>query len=98
MTTAHNNDPEYVMHSKGRDVYLWRNGVLIARRDGAQWITLSPGIVVRDADDDGFDVELIQSRTSCFLSGARSSAQPLRGIPRKRRACGAPRPRYHARF
>jgi hypothetical protein len=46
-------DPEYTVEFDGKQTYLMRNGVKLAMRRDDGWVSIEPGITVRDIVENG---------------------------------------------
>jgi hypothetical protein len=46
-------DPEYTVEFDGKETYVMRNGVKLAMRRDARWVSIEPGITVRDIVENG---------------------------------------------
>jgi hypothetical protein len=46
-------DPEYTVEFDGKETYVMRNGVKLAMRRDDRWVSIEPGITVRDIVENG---------------------------------------------
>ena len=46
-------DPEYTVEFDGKETYVMRNGVKLAMRRDDRWVSIEPGIAVRDIVEEG---------------------------------------------
>ena len=46
-------DPEYTIEFDGKETYVMRNGVKLAMRRDDCWVSIEPGVTVRDIVENG---------------------------------------------
>ena len=46
-------DPEYTVEFDGKETYVMRNGVRLAMRCDDRWVSIEPGVIVRDVVENG---------------------------------------------
>jgi len=46
-------DPEYTVEVDGEETYVMRNGVRLAMRRDDRWVSIEPGVTVRDVVENG---------------------------------------------
>jgi len=46
-------DPEYTVEFDGEETYVMRNGVKLAMRCDDRWVSIEPGVTVRDIVENG---------------------------------------------
>ena len=46
-------DPEYKVEFDGKETYVMRNGVKVAMRRDDCWVSIEPGVTVRDIVENG---------------------------------------------
>jgi hypothetical protein len=46
-------DAEYTVEFDGKETYIMRNGVKLAMRHDDRWVSIEPGITVRDIVENG---------------------------------------------
>ena len=46
-------DPEYTVEFDGKETYVMRNGVKLAMRHDDRWMSIKPGVTVRDIVENG---------------------------------------------
>jgi hypothetical protein len=46
-------DPEYKVEFDGKETYVMHNGVKLAMRRDDRWVSIEPGITVRDIVENG---------------------------------------------
>jgi hypothetical protein len=46
-------DPEYTVEFDGKETYVMRNGVRLAMRCDDRWVSIEPGVTVRDVVENG---------------------------------------------
>ena len=46
-------DPEYTVEFDGKETYVMRNGVKLATRHDDRWVSIEPGVTVRDIAENG---------------------------------------------
>jgi hypothetical protein len=47
-TVTQMTDPEYTVEFDGKETYVMRNGVKVAMRRDDRWVSIEPGVTVRD--------------------------------------------------
>ena len=50
---THMTDPDYTIEFDGKETYVMRNGVKLAMRRDDRWVSIEPGITVRDIVENG---------------------------------------------
>jgi len=48
-------DPEFTVEFDGKETYVMRNGVKLAMRRDDHWVSIEPGITVRDIVENGIN-------------------------------------------
>jgi len=46
-------DPDYKVEYDGKEMYVTRNGVVLAMRRDNGWVSIEPGVTVRDIFENG---------------------------------------------
>ena len=46
-------DPEYTVEFDGKETYVMHNGVKLAMRRDDRWVSIEPGVTVRDIVENG---------------------------------------------
>jgi hypothetical protein len=46
-------DPEYTVEFDGKETYVMRNGAKVAMRRDDRWVSIEPGVTVRDIVENG---------------------------------------------
>ena len=46
-------DPEYTVEFDGKETYVVRHGVKLAMRRDDRWVSIEPGVTVRDIVENG---------------------------------------------
>jgi hypothetical protein len=46
-------DPDYTIEFDGKETYVMRNGVKLAMRRDDRWVSIEPGITLRDIVENG---------------------------------------------
>jgi hypothetical protein len=46
-------DPEYTVEFDGKETYVMHNGVKLAMRRDDRWVSIEPGVTVRDIVQNG---------------------------------------------
>ena len=50
---AQMTDPEYTVEFDGKETYVMHNGVKLAMRRDDRWVSIEPGITVREIVENG---------------------------------------------
>ena len=58
-------DPEYTVEFDGKETYVMRSGVKLAIRRDDRWVSIEPGVTVRDIVENGqHGIEIRYSRVT----------------------------------